>query len=278
MQQYCDSVERDAATRLGCDPTSDLDAFVHLAWRRNHGYGFVHFALGRGGVSKQMRLQTLERRRDRFVGGRRQRGCANAERIFEQGLNGSVAGGNRGENRGRTTGKRSDKIAVERALRINVEQQDRKADEARRIDGERGASRNFQHPGAIDQLRVGQLGVELRQSCGNRLASAAQRSQIVSGDVVPSKFDQCARERARKAGTIEHRREILKRSRWLQTEDCARGDCFGRESVGGREAGVGEFLTGEQSDQAIQGQAMNTEHRAARQRKRAHEVVGCLLD
>ena len=51
-----------------------------------------------------------------------------------------------------------------------IEQQDRQSDEARRLAREHGARRDFQHPGAIDQLRVGQLGVELRERRGNRLA------------------------------------------------------------------------------------------------------------
>src|ERR1019366_2545956 len=39
-----------------------------------------------------------------------------------------------------------------------------------------------------------------------------------------------------------------------------------------------QILGGEQPDQPVQGQAMHPEHRAARNRERAHQVVGGLLD
>ena len=69
---------------------------------------------------------------------------------------------------------------------------------------------------------------------------------------------------------------MRERSRRREAEDRARGDRLGRESVGRREAGVGEFLGGEQSDEPVERQAMDAEHRAARQRERAHQVVGRL--
>ena len=45
VQQHGDSIEGDAAPRLGIDSARDLDALVHLARRRNHCHGFVHVAL-----------------------------------------------------------------------------------------------------------------------------------------------------------------------------------------------------------------------------------------
>ncbi len=57
---------------------------------------------------------------------------------------------------------------------------------------------------------------------------------------------------------------MRERSGRRQTENRARGDRLGRESVRGREASVGEFLGGEQSDETVERQAMHAEHRAAR--------------
>ena len=122
----------------------------------------------------------------------------------------------------------------------------------------------MQHAGAVDQLRVGQLGVELRERRGDCLAGGAQRAQVAGADVVPSQLDQRARERARETGAIQHRLEVCERSRRREAEDCPRGDRFGCQSVRRREARVGEFFGGEQADEAVERQAMHSEHRAAR--------------
>ncbi len=68
MQRDRDTIEANAAVRLGKNPARDLDAFLHLARRRDDFDGIVERALGRRLVAEEIILQPRDRFRRRFRG------------------------------------------------------------------------------------------------------------------------------------------------------------------------------------------------------------------
>ena len=116
------------------------------------------------------------------------------------------------EHRGRARGERRVQFALERRADRDVEHQDRHRGVARRRIGVDDRGRQREHRRAVDQVRVVKLGLELAQHRGKRSADRVERRQLIRADSRQTDLAQRAGERARKSGTVGHRREIAQRA------------------------------------------------------------------